>query len=572
MMRDEHPGALQTWRPVRKPVSRHRPGGQRMAVKPAPRTAVLRMVLAAGALVLVAVPVFAVAIAADASWLRPLLQHYIDARSHRRIDFTDLRIGLTATLDPIIRLRGLRVENAPWAAKRPFAQAAELRATLAWNSFWGERVVVKRLVLVDADIDLEQRADGLRNWRLTRPDDTGPGRIRIQSLDARRSTIRYVHEGLDLDVDTRIDDLAEPAVLAEAPGLRLTRLLVFSGRRGTAGFAGEVQVSDVLTFFDTALDFALRGNARTSGATLHAEGRAADLASLDHLDLQAHLTCASLADLEPLLVRASLPATRPVVADARVRKRAREWSLTDASIRIGASKLTGSASMRSAADGERRRFTVALRGTAVDLGDLEVRRRSAAGFDLGAWRGSDGRIDLDLARLTDVGLGASVSGLHVTATLHEGVLKVEPFEFGVFAGRVRGTLQVDATGAVPVVAIDASVQGVQLESLLRGMPSARALRGEVHGLLSLRSRGDSMPALVAASAGSVRVALGNASIPARLEARLALDGGRWFTSLFKGDARVPVHCAQATIDLRDGRGRIRMLRGANRAREHRRRG
>ena len=208
----------------------------------------------------------------EATWLRPLLQHHVQARSQRHVHFDELRFGLSRDLQPTVRFRGLRIDNAPWADRRPMVVAGEVRFTFAWQSLTGEHIIVKRLELVDAQVDLEHRADGLRNWRLTRPDDRGPGKIRVLTLDARRSSLRFVQGERDLEIDSSIAALDAPATIAGHEGLPLTKRLAIRGTRGGQRFDATLQVSDVLSFLDSAMPFAVRGDASSLRARLHVEG------------------------------------------------------------------------------------------------------------------------------------------------------------------------------------------------------------------------------------------------------------------------------------------------------------
>ena len=205
----------------------------------------------------------------DATWLRPLIQHHIQERSGRRIDFDELRIGLDAALQPTVRLRNFTVQNAPWAARaQPLVRAGEFGFTLAWRSFVGERIVVTRLDLIDAEIDLEHRADGLRNWRVTRPDDRGPGRVRVQAIEARNARAHVIDEAHHLDLDLQVA-LAAPAVLPGHADMPLVRHIALQGTRDGAPFEGELAVSLLPTFFDTGRAFALRGELRAGAGPGH---------------------------------------------------------------------------------------------------------------------------------------------------------------------------------------------------------------------------------------------------------------------------------------------------------------
>src|SRR5688572_18148589 len=115
----------------------------------------------------------------DWNWLRGSVERYYSKDSGRavRIGHLDLESGFS--LVPTVRLRDVHVENAPWASPRPFVTAREVAVTFSLKSIWQRRPVISRIVLVDADVDLERSADGLRNWRLRRPDRRGPGQTRV---------------------------------------------------------------------------------------------------------------------------------------------------------------------------------------------------------------------------------------------------------------------------------------------------------------------------------------------------------------------------------------------------------
>jgi AsmA family protein len=173
------------------------------------------------------------------TWFRPLIQHVVYERSGRSLDFDELHIGLTRSLEPTVHLRGLYIENAAWAAKRPLVRAGQATFTFSWRSFSEDHVILTRVVLVDAEVDLERQADGLRNWRLIHPEERGPMRTKVLSLDAQRSEVRVVHGGLDLDIDTRLSPLEPAQALAGRPELPLTKWLVFRGTRAGKASAAK---------------------------------------------------------------------------------------------------------------------------------------------------------------------------------------------------------------------------------------------------------------------------------------------------------------------------------------------
>ena len=281
-----------------------------------PRFRSRRSRIALGAVLLLA----AFIVAFDWTWLRPLIQHHIRERSGRQVDFDELHVGLDPALQPTFRLRNLVVQNAPWAAPRPLVRAAEFDFTLGWESLRGNGVIVTRLNLVDAELDLERQADGLRNWRLTRPEDRGPGRVRVMVLDAHNTRARFVHRGIALELELAATPLAAPVTLAAHPDLPLTKQIALRGTRDGTAFDAQVSVSEVLTLFDTGRPFTLRGELQTGSSRAKVEGTLTDLMQFARAGVDLQLAGPRLADLGSVFgLRAPVPAGA-AQASARVSK------------------------------------------------------------------------------------------------------------------------------------------------------------------------------------------------------------------------------------------------------------
>ncbi|MEO6743066.1 MAG: AsmA family protein, partial [Caldimonas sp.] len=257
----------------------------------------------------IGVALVALALVFDWNWFRPRLEQYLAEKSHRSVRIGDLHVSLSAALDPTLRLRRVRIDNAAWADARPLIDAGELQATFLLSSLIDRRPVISRLVLIDADVDLERQADGLRNWRLIHPEDRGPTRVRLMSIEAIRSKIRFAHRGLELDVQTA----ASPA---ENPQPPFTTRVAFEGTYREAPFAGEVETGPELTFLETGRSFPLRGHAVSSGARLEVDGEATDLFALAGIDANVTLRSPSLAPLTPLLGK--VPAAPPLEFGGRL--------------------------------------------------------------------------------------------------------------------------------------------------------------------------------------------------------------------------------------------------------------
>ena len=509
------------------------------------------------------------------TWFKPLIQYGIAERSGRRVDFDALHIGLSRSLDPTVELRGLSIQNAAWAADRPFVRAGLVSFTFAWRTLLADQVLVKRLVLVDADVDLERQADGLRNWRLIHPDDRGPQHIKVLAVDATRSAIRVLHRGIDLDVATRVSALQPVQSLATHPGLPLTKWLVFQGTLGGQAFQGQTALSDVVTLGDPSQHFALRGRAQIGAWLVEAEGVATDLRSSADFDLDVRLSSGSLRALWPLPFRDALQNSQPVLTQAHVNKTGSTWTASRLQTQVGHTDLVGDLSFDDGrASGHRPSLRGSLLSTVVDMRDIAPPASTAApsaastagvehlpprrAFDTAGLRGVDADVTLRIVRFSPA-LFDLAQGLQLRATLQDGVLELKPVDLGVAGGHVTGGLTFDASRTPAAAALDLQAHGLRLDLLAPALGPTQRLTGTVDARLTLHSQGESLAALVAASAGSLSAALSGATISSRLDAEMGLDGYGLVRTLFTAAERVPIECATLAMAVVRGAGKIHHL-------------
>jgi uncharacterized protein involved in outer membrane biogenesis len=516
----------------------------------------------------------ALGLAFDGNWLRPLIQHHVMARSGRSVQFDDLKVRFRAGLDPTFEFRGLVIQNAPWAAaKGPLIRAGRVAATVSWRTVGSDLLVVKRVELEDAQVDMERQADGLRNWRITRPDDRGPPRVRVLELDARDSTLHLVHAGIPLVLDARSTPLPAPRILPAHADLPLTRHLELAGRYKDRAFEGAADVSDVLTFGATPRTFALHARASLGALRLEAAGVSNDARALGDIDVDATLSTAATGDVWPL--PEALARVRPLSAQGHVAHAGERWTGTNVHLRAGRGSrvvadvgLTGS--FRS--DTPRRALQATLRDAVIDLDDVALLRGASPPAEptppglradaSHAWstqalpfdrlRSLDADIDLRQARIAGADRGL-VQGLRGRASLKAGVLALTSLDLELAGGHVTGSAKVDASREPADVALALAARGLQVDRISQTLAANGALSGAIDGHADVRSRGGSAHALVAGASGTVTLSLAEgASVSRRLDAKLGLNGGEWLRTLLDKSARVPVQCASVTLALAHG--------------------
>src|SRR5258706_15659886 len=90
--------------------------------------------------------------------------------------------------------------------------------------------------------------------------------------------------------------------------------------------------------------------------------------------------------------------------------------------------------------------------------------------------------------------------------LKDGVMNLQPLDFGIAGGRVRSNVTVDSNSQPPLAQVKTDVQGVQLAQLFPTMKTMEEALGTVYGKADLHGRGTSVGALLGSSNGKIVLA------------------------------------------------------------------
>ena len=545
-----------------------------------------RFGLAAKILLGTVVAIGAIVLLFDWNWLSHPVEHYITEKSHREVRIGHLDVDLNFSLEPTVKVRDLYIENAGWADKRPFINAARADFTFSLRSVWEGRPVISKLVLVDAELDMERQADGTRNFRLINPDYRGPGKVKLQSLEAHNTTVRFVRRDVKLDVTAS----ASPAQARgdKQPDVEHPTRVRFKGEFAGAPFEGDVDTGALLTFLDTGIDVAIRGFATAGKSRLEVDGRIADLFDPSAIDGDIHVSGTSLANLHPLL-RTKLPASRPYDVKAHLKQTAENTSFAKLRGKIGGTDLAGDLTLIRGKD--KPTLKVELRSEFADLDDIgpligqhTAARAKAAVADPdedNADEKSSGKADkkatplkrifsarkFDGERLTKLDAHVSfdakkfraskwpaLQSVRVTADLAGGVLKLAPVDLGVADGHVTGRFTFD--GNKKPLAADAKIElkGVRVEQLLAGLSKKSKAAGPLQGRVELKGQGNSIAAIAASASGPAEIDLVDGDISNLVDAGIGLNAGKAARLLITGDKVINVNDAKVAFDFEKGQG------------------
>ncbi|MET0350537.1 MAG: AsmA family protein [Rhizobacter sp.] len=514
--------------------------------RPGPKTIVFLLLTAS---------IAGLAVAWDWNWFRGPLERHLSEQSGRAVRIGGLDVSFPRGLDPTVRLRDLHIDNAGWAratAGHPFAKAGEVAFTFAWRSLLERRPVVSHLLLVDADVSLERHADGLRNWRLRDPDDRGPGKFKFLRLEAHQSRLRFVHEGIGLDVKTAATDLPAGA----AP---LATRIAFEGTWRDGPFTGSADTSRVLTFLETGEAFSLRGHGQSGKTRLDADGQVTDLFKLDAVEADLALSGPSLADVRRLLPQA-WPETAAYTLRAHLSKATDQWHFTDLRADVGKSDVGGE--VRYNGHGDRPYLEATLTSRTTRIEDVWPDRAAAApskggktGDDTPPLRDFDGEVTL-LVRSLHVADVPPLTQVRVKAQLDDGLLDLSPVQVQLAGGQAQGLAVYDTRQKPATLRAELAWRNLRLEQLLPPLPDDGEATGPISGDLKLTSRGATADALLGNATGRVSALLKGGRLSAGLDARLALNGGKLLRAAVGDPPDVPILCARAEMTVKDGHGEV----------------
>lgn len=444
-----------------------------------------------------------------------------------------MSLSLLPTL--AVELNDVSFAGPPGARTPEMVRLGRLELELKpWPLLRGE-IQVDTLVLREPRIALEVDAQGRPNWVLEQPRaadrpesaPAGPGEGREQAAglpDLRFGEVELVdghvsyfdartqalHEVTDVDATLVAPDLAQPADLKGR--------LVFRDRPVTI----DTRIEQPRALIETGasrLTAAVNGDllsVRFDGAL---ERGAAGPGANGTLDLRAP-------ELRQLAVWATgrdpgdLPVQSASVAGG-LAANADRVALTNGTYKAGDMEATGNVGVALA--GPRPKIDGVLSVARLNL-DRYLNRPAPAGspapaqpapaapvpapapppagdggwstrpIDFSALRSVDADLKVALAGLTVKGVDVGASDMALT--LDGGRLRTVLGETALFDGTVSGQVNADASAAVPALALDLRINGVQAEPVLTRFADFDRLAGTARAVASLRTAGASERAMV----------------------------------------------------------------------------
>ena len=505
----------------------------------------------------------------DWNWFKGPIERRVEARTGREFQINgDLDVDLGWT--PIIRADDLRLGNAEWSKVPTMAEARRLEFGIALKPLFTGDVRIPSLHLVAPRLHLETGPDGGGNWQFGEPGD-GDVQFRRVRIDAGR--LRFLDAANDTDIEVDVAT-AEPA--DDRSGDAAPPISVKGGGRWQGNeFSLRGRAESPMALSDPDSPYRIDVHARAGATRAHARGSLLDPLRLRDFDLQFKLGGANLEDLYPL-IGIAMPSTPPYELDGRLSRDGSVWSYNDFSGTVGDSDMAGDANIDTA--GDRPYLRADLRSKRLDFDDLagfvggapdadgessnpetdaadaradaDARVLPDTPYELDKLRAMDADVRLRAQRINSPSLPLDDMDAHLL--LENGVLLLDPLDFGVADGDIRATIRMDARQSPIRTRADISARRLDLSQLLPEVELAQNAIGKVGGHVQLAGSGNSVAEMLGGSDGEVALGIGRGKISNLLMEMAGIDVAEIIKFKLTEDRLISIRCAFGDFSVDDG--------------------
>jgi hypothetical protein len=141
----------------------------------------------------------------------------------------------------------------------------------------------------------------------------------------------------------------------------------------------------------------------------------------------------------------------------------------------------------------------------------------------------------------------------VDLTLENGVLRLEPLDFGVASGRVKSHITLDAQEDVMQTNLQATVENLEAKELLPELKRSPGSAGKIGGRASLSTRGNSVSDMAASASGELALIMSQGRASTLTLVLTNLDLANAVKYVVFGDPNAPVHCGVLDVKVENGR-------------------
>lgn len=508
----------------------------------------------------------------DWNWFKGPIERQVEARTGRTFDIGgDLDVDLDWRT-PTIRADALRFGNAAWSKQPVMASADRVEFRIRIWPLLRRQVRIPDLRLTRPILHLEVGPQRLGNWKFGQGGETT---AQFSQLWIDNGQLTFV------DAANRTDIATSVASDRDADNAASSVKIEGGGRWKGNRFAMHGRAESPLALRDRQRPYRIDVHGSAGATRAHARGTLVDPVLLRNFDLQLALSGKDMADLYPLLGIVT-PNTPPYQLDGRLTReivdaKKRIWHYDNFHGVVGDSDLSGDASV--AVGGARPFLRANMASKRLDFDDLagfinkapqsgngestNARLAAQAASDRARTRLLPDRpYELDKLRAMDADVQYKAHRINAPKwplddmdthlRLENGLLRLEPLNFGVAGGHIRAVVRMDARESPIHTRARIDAQGLNLRQMVPDVKLAQDAIGRIGGDIALTGTGNSIALMLGSSNGKVAVGMGRGQISNLLMELAGIDIAEALKFLVRGDRKVPVRCAFGDFDVSNG--------------------
>ncbi|MFD0739311.1 AsmA family protein [Lysobacter koreensis] len=507
----------------------------------------------------------------DWNWFKGPIERQVQSRTGR-----ELQIGGDLDVDlgwvPTIRADQVTFGNAAWSKQPTMASAQRVEFDIELRPLFRRNVRIPELRLSQPVLNLEVGPQRIGNWKFGEPGGMQPQFRRVWIDDGKLAFLDAARK-TDIQVDVAS---AQPKGDETAPPITAKGGGSWEGNRFTVN--GRAQ--SPLALRDRESPYRIDARASAGATHAHARGTLLDPLRLRDFDLKLALRGKNMEDLYPLIGVAT-PATGPYSLDGRFTRDLKNdrvtWHYDGFTGKVGDSDLAGSASVETG--GKRPYLRANLTSKRLDFDDLagfvggapqagggettnpELAAKAARDkarprmlpdtpYELHKLRAMDADVRWKAHRIDSPKLPLDDMDAHLK--LEDGLLRLEPLNFGVAGGDIRSIIRMDAREATIRTRAQIAARGLNLPKLLPDVKLAQDAIGRIGGDITVTGSGNSIARMLASADGDIAVGMGRGQISNLLMELAGLDIAEALKFLIGKDRKVPVRCAFGDFAVSNG--------------------
>jgi hypothetical protein len=505
------------------------------------------------------------------NWLRSPLANYLSGRVGRPVAIQGDLHG-EWSFKPLFSAYSVTVANPSWSAEPLMARAQRVDARVDLVSLFGGPISLPEVTLVGPRVLLERGADEHANWELPGPSDIPViGRLNIED-----GVIRFLHSEVGTDVTVNVASSA-------SPGDGTTPVhFSGSGRLRNNPFTVEGDAASLLALEKGDRPYRVNASAQAGYTRARFDGTVIPN-RIDNVEGALTLQGRDLSQLYPI-IPVPFPWTPPYRLSGQLKHDGKVWTFKEFTGKVGDSDMAGNFALdRSKARPFVNADLVSTRLDYKDLGGLvglppadePPSARTPEQNKEAAKREQSGRVlptkpyDLEKLRIVDAKVRFKgkqfmasklpLDNMNAALDLQNGVLKLQPLDFGVAGGNVSSTLVLDARDKVIKTNGDITVRNVELKQIVPGFKPPKGSAGKVGGRAHLSATGNSVADMLGSSNGEIALISHGGEASALAVVLTNLDLARAVPLLLKGDENSPIRCVVADFVDENGTMTARTL-------------